>query len=160
MMFDYSSRLICSNRYGNVCPFHALVSSLMEPAFDKSTNTGFRHFTNAAQFSWQGLRNCFANEAAFRQELAVLVLLTPLGIWISSSIFEFALLLGFSLVVLVAELLNSAIEAAVDRVSLEHHELAGRAKDYGSAAVAVALLGAGLVWLSLLLTKLGITNVF
>jgi diacylglycerol kinase (ATP) len=117
------------------------------PHFDKTANTGFRHLANSTRFSIQGLASAIKHEAAFRQELALLVVLTPIGLWISSSIADFVVLMFVLLFVLVVELLNSGIEAVVDRVGVEHHELSGRAKDFGSAAVMLSLLMAGMVWL-------------
>ena len=125
-----------------------------EPFFDKSENTGLTHFRNAAKFSAQGFREAFRRESAFRQELAVLAVLTPLAIWMSGSVLDFVALMGVAGFVLTVELLNSAIEAAVDRVGTDHHELAGLAKDYGSAAVFMSLTGAGIVWLAFLWQKL------
>jgi diacylglycerol kinase (ATP) len=105
---------------------------------------------NAAGYSWKGLRSTFKHEQAFRQELAVLVIVVPLGLWLGNTGVEKGLLIGSWLVVMVVELLNSAIEAVVDRVGTEHHKLAGRAKDMGSAAVFMALILAALIWLLIL----------
>jgi diacylglycerol kinase (ATP) len=132
------------------------VSSDKEPYFDKASNTGWTHFFNAAKFSLKGLREAFRRESAFRQELAILVILIPLGIWISQSVLDFVILMAVSGMVLVVELLNSAIEAAVDRAGTERHELAGLAKDYGSAAVMMSLAVSGMVWLTFLLQRIGI----
>lgn len=93
-------------------------------------------------------------EAAFRQELLLAAVLVPLGMWLGQNSMERALLAGSVLMVLVVELLNSAVEAAIDRVSPEIHELAKRAKDYGSAAVMIALATAALIWVLLLLPRL------
>ena len=117
-------------------------------------NTGFRRILNATRYSLEGLAAAMRHEAAFRQELIIVVLLTPAGLWLGSSGVERALLVGSLLMVLVVELLNSAVEAAVDRVSLEEHPLAKRAKDMGSAAVMVALAGAGLLWAIVLAARL------
>ena len=117
-------------------------------------NTGFRRILNATRYSLEGLAAAMRHEAAFRQELIIVVLLTPVGLWLGSSGVERALLVGSLLMVLVVELLNSAVEAAVDRVSLEEHPLAKRAKDMGSAAVMVALAGAGLLWAIVLAARL------
>ena len=114
--------------------------------FDKSSNTGIRHLINATRFSMHGLKSAFMHESAFRQELALLVCLIPVGLIISSSLKEFVLLMAVSVFVLVVELLNSAIEAVVDRISVEHHPKSELAKDYGSAATMMALLIAGSVW--------------
>jgi diacylglycerol kinase (ATP) len=105
----------------------------------------------AAGYSWKGLRSTFKHEQAFRQELAVLVLVVPLGLWLGTSGLECALLIGSWLLVIIVEILNSSIEAVVDRVGTERHKLAGRAKDMGSAAVLVAILFALVIWLGILL---------
>lgn len=102
----------------------------------------------AMRYSWQGLAAACRHEAAFRQELALLVVLTPLAFWVSSSVGELLLLLGVVVLVLIVELLNSAIEAVADAVTLEHHPLIGRAKDLGSAAVFLAISLAVAVWLA------------
>jgi diacylglycerol kinase (ATP) len=94
------------------------------------------------------------HEAAFRQELLLAAVLVPVGIWLGEDGVERALLAGSVLLVLVVELLNSAVEATVDRASPEDHPLAKRAKDLGSAAVMVALAAAALVWLLVLLPRL------
>ena len=114
--------------------------------FDKSSNTGIRHLINATRFSMHGLKSAFMHESAFRQELALLVCMIPVGLIISPSPKEFVLLMAVSVFVLVVELLNSAIEAAVDRIGMEHHPKSELAKDYGSAATMMALLIAGSVW--------------
>ncbi len=100
----------------------------------------------AASYSAAGLAAAFKNEAAFRQELALFVVLAPLGFWLGNDGVERALLVGSLVLVLIVELLNSAIEAAVNRVGSEPHELSGRAKDLGSAAVFVSLLLVVIVW--------------
>lgn len=98
------------------------------------------------KFSAQGFRSAWQHEAAFRQELVLVVLMTPLAIWLGGTIVETALLIAVLLLVLIVELFNSAIEAAIDRHGDEHHELSGRAKDMGSAAVFVVLVIVVLVW--------------
>lgn len=108
--------------------------------------TGLRRLINATRYSADGLRAAFRHEDAFRQELLGCLLLVPLALWLGDTGVERALMIGALLVVLVVELVNSAIEAAVDRISLENHLLAKRAKDIGSAAVMVALLNVLLVW--------------
>lgn len=100
--------------------------------------------------SFKGLQAAFINEAAFRQELMFSVILIPLGIWLGENGVERALLVGAILLVMIVELINSGIEAVVDRISGEHHELSGRAKDVGSAAVLVALINVVAVWLLVL----------
>lgn len=116
--------------------------------------TGLRRILNATRYSLDGLAAALRHEDAFRQELMLVAVLVPLGLWLGNDGVERALLAGSVLMVLVVELLNSAVEAVVDRVSLEDHELAKRAKDYGSAAVMLALATTGIVWLVLLLPRL------
>ena len=100
---------------------------------------------NAARWSLDGLR-AGLSEAAFRQELVLAAVLVPLGLYLGSNGSARALLVGSVLLVLIVELANSAIEAAVDRISLEEHPLAKRAKDLGSAAVMLSLLNVATVW--------------
>lgn len=115
-------------------------------------NTGIKRLRNACIFSWQGMRAAFRYEAAFRQEVFILILAVPLALWLGNSPVEKILLIGSILLVMIVELLNSAIEAVVDRISNEWSELAGRAKDMASAAVFVAMLNAGLIWIFILFT--------
>jgi diacylglycerol kinase (ATP) len=112
----------------------------------KPGNTGFTRLVNATVFSIRGLYAALRHEAAFRQELGFAVVMTPLAFWIGESTVEIALLISCLLIVLIVELLNSAIEAVVDRVSTEEHELSGRAKDLGSAAVFVSLANVIIIW--------------
>jgi len=105
---------------------------------------------NAARNSLAGVAAAARNEGAFQVELAVCVVLLPLGLWLGGTGVERALLVSSVLIVLCAELVNTALEAAVDRISLEIHPLAKRAKDIGSAAVLLALVNAGAVWLLVL----------
>ena len=107
---------------------------------------GLRRILNAFGFSMAGFRACFRHEEAFRQEVYVLLLLVPLGIWLGEGPIERALLIGSLLIVPIVELLNSAVEANVDRVGLERHELSRRAKDIASAAVFLSIVLAVLVW--------------
>lgn len=116
--------------------------------------TGMRRVINAARYSLEGLAAAARHEDAFRQELILAAVLVPLGLWLGADGVERALLVGSVLMVLVVELLNSAVEATVDRVSLEDHQLAKRAKDIGSAAVMMSLLTVGVVWLLVLLPRL------
>ncbi len=108
--------------------------------------TGLRRLVNAARYSSEGLAAAFRNEDAFRQEVFAACVLIPLAIWLGNSGTERALMSCAVLLVLIVELLNSALEATVDRISLQHHPLAKRAKDIGSAAVMIALTNALLVW--------------
>jgi diacylglycerol kinase (ATP) len=106
-----------------------------------------RRLLGATTYSWQGLKACFKHEEAFRVEVFFAILLMPLALVISSTLVELVLLIGSVLLVLIVELLNSAIEAVVDRVGVEPHELAGRAKDQGSAAVMLAMGVFFITWL-------------
>ena len=107
----------------------------------------------ATKWSLQGLRAAWLNESSFRLEVYLFVVLAPLGLWLGASAIERALLLGSCLLVLSIELLNSAIEAVIERYGAEHHELAGRAKDMGSAAVFVLMMNVLLVWGAILLPR-------
>jgi diacylglycerol kinase (ATP) len=121
----------------------------------KPGRTGLTRVLHATRYSWQGLSAAFKHEAAFRQELALAIILTPLAIWLTTDAVELGLLIGSLLLVLVVELINSAIEAIVDRFGDEIHELSGRAKDIGSAAVFISLLNVALIWGLLLYKHLG-----
>jgi len=109
-------------------------------------NRGLTRAWHAAKNSWCGLVYAFLEESAFRQELSLFVLLTPLALFLPIGYLEKALLISSLIMVLVVELLNSSVEAAIDRISFEHHDLSKRAKDFGSAAVMLALLIALLMW--------------
>ena len=114
----------------------------------KPGNTGMRRIFNATIYSMQGFAHAWRNEAAFRQELLLTLALTPIALWLGRSPLERALLIGVCLVMLIVELLNSAIEAAIDRHGDEQHTLSGAAKDLGSAAVFVSLVLVAVVWTS------------
>ncbi len=107
---------------------------------------GLRRIWNATLYSRDGLLAAWRHEAAFRQELLLVAPLLPLGLYLGNNGIERALLVGSLLLILIAELVNSAVEAVVDRVSSEHHDLSKRAKDLGSAAVMLSLLNAAVVW--------------
>ncbi|EHK8998817.1 diacylglycerol kinase [Vibrio vulnificus] len=113
----------------------------------KPGNTGIKRIIKATGYSIQGLKAAFKHEAAVRQEFALLVVAIALATWLDVSILERITLLAVVVLVLIVELMNSAVEAVVDRIGVEHHELSGRAKDIGSAAVLVALIFAGFTWL-------------
>jgi diacylglycerol kinase (ATP) len=114
-----------------------------------------RRVWRAAGYSISGLKAALVNEAAFRQEMALFVLLAPLGLWLGRDGVERSLLVGSLVLVLVVELLNSAVEAAVNRIGNEPHELSGRAKDIASAAVFLSLLLVALVWVLVLFDRFG-----
>ncbi|MEM6511463.1 MAG: diacylglycerol kinase [Pseudomonadota bacterium] len=112
----------------------------------KPDNTGFLRVIRAAKYSAQGFAHAWRHESAFRQELTLAVIMAPIAVWLGRTPMERTLLISVCLLVLLTELLNSAIEAAIDRFGEELHELSGRAKDLGSAAVTIALMICGLVW--------------
>ena len=112
----------------------------------KPGNTGIRRLLRAIVYSVQGFVHAFRHEAAFRQELALTVVLVPAALWLGRDVIERAMLVAVLFFVLAVELLNSAVEAAVDRHGDEHHELSGAAKDLGSAAVFVSLTIVVVVW--------------
>lgn len=112
----------------------------------KPDHRGIAHVLYAFGYSLKGLRAAFRHEEAFRLELIAVVVMLPLGLWLGTDGVERALLVGTLLLVLIVELVNSAVEAVVDRVGSEHHKLSGRAKDIGSAAVFMALGNVAVVW--------------
>lgn len=113
-------------------------------------NRGPIRALQAARYSWKGLKSAFKYEEAFRQELLLACIAIPVAFFVPASVNERMALIAVSILVLIVELLNSGIEAVVDRVGMEEHELAGRAKDMGSAAVMLTLLLWALVWLGIL----------
>lgn len=108
----------------------------------------------AAIWSMQGLRAAWLHESSFRLEVYLLILLTPMALWLGETAIERVLLIGSGLLVLAAELLNSSIEAVIERYGAEYHELAGRAKDMGSAAVFVLMMNVLLCWGLILVPRL------
>lgn len=108
---------------------------------------GVARALKAARYSFQGLSSAWRHEEAFRQEVVLAALMLPFAFVIGEGFLERGLLIGSLLLVLVVELLNSAIEAITDRIGTEHHELSGRAKDLGSAAVMLVLILAGGLWM-------------
>ncbi|MDY0621235.1 diacylglycerol kinase [Pasteurella multocida] len=108
--------------------------------------TELTHLIKATGYSLKGLKSAVKFETAFRHELLAALFLVPLAFWLGENGIEIALMLGSLLLVLAFELINSAIEAVVDRISLDHHELSGRAKDFGSASVFIAMVNVVVVW--------------
>ena len=113
--------------------------------------TGVTRLLNAFGYSCAGLREAYRNEDAFRQEITLAVILIPLAFWLENSMLGRAMMIACVMLVIIVELVNSAIEATVDRISLDDHNLAKRAKDIGSAAVLLSLLNLVIVWLLVLL---------
>ena len=123
----------------------------MEAESPYKGQTGLRRLLSATRTSLEGFAAAVRHEDAFRQELCLAVLLVPAGLWLGRDGLERAMLVAAVLFVLVVELLNSAVEATVDRISFDNHHLAKRAKDIGSAAVMLAIATAAAVWLLILI---------
>ncbi|QFI39965.1 diacylglycerol kinase [Moritella marina ATCC 15381] len=118
-------------------------------ATDSSGKPGFTGLTRvikATQYSFKGLRAAFKHESAIRQELLLLIIFAPIALTLDITNVEKILLVASLVLVIIVELINSAIEAVVDRIGTEHHELSGRAKDIGSAAVFVSLCLSAFIW--------------
>jgi diacylglycerol kinase (ATP) len=112
----------------------------------KRSRKGFIRLIDATRFSIYGFKAAWRDEAAFRQELIAVLILLPLAFWLGTTALQRAVLIFSALLMLIVELLNSAIEAVVDRIGLEDHPLSGQAKDMGSAAILVTLIAGGAVW--------------
>lgn len=138
------------------CQFKYLYNSITKTKdsifhMAKTGATGITRIINAAGYSWLGFKAAYRHEAAFRQELGLILILTPVALYFGQSYADKATLIASLLFILLVEILNSALEAIVDRHGDEIHELSGRAKDMGSAAVFLAFTIAGLVWYSVLI---------
>lgn len=120
---------------------------------DIPKHTGLTRVFRALFNSFAGFRSAYQTEAAFRQELWLALLLIPASFWAGNTVIERLLLVGSVLLVLIVELLNSAIEAVVDRISVERHDLSKHAKDVGSAAVLLSLINCAAVWAGILLFR-------
>ncbi|BED90499.1 diacylglycerol kinase [Pseudoalteromonas sp. MM1] len=120
----------------------------------KPNGLGIKRIFKATYCSYLGFKAAFIEEAAFRQELLLSIILLPISFWLASSVLHWALLVSTLLIILIVELLNSAIETLTDRVSTERHVLSGRAKDMGSAAVTLSLMILTIVWGASLYIKL------
>ena len=113
---------------------------------EKQSATGLRRLIKATGYSLAGLKAAWVHEEAFRLETLIVVVMTPLALWLGEDSVERVLMIGSLLLLLITELVNSGIEAAVDRMGQEHHELSGRAKDIASATVFVAVINIAVVW--------------
>ncbi|MFK5950289.1 MAG: diacylglycerol kinase [Methylococcales bacterium] len=111
---------------------------------------GLKRFINAIFFSFAGFKATWIHEEAFRQEVLAFIIAVPLAFWLTNNNIERVLLIASVVLVMIVELLNSAVEAVVDRVGVEYHELAGRAKDIGSAAVMLSIMLAIATWILIL----------
>lgn len=125
--------------------------SPLNGSVDRPKLAGFRRLVLAFVNSWKGFRGAFRSEAAFRQEVALAVVMLPLGVYLGKTPVEKALLVASVLLVLIVELLNTGIETVVDRIGLERHELSGLAKDVGSTAVLLSFAVLIVIWGFLLL---------
>ncbi len=112
----------------------------------KQGKTGIRRLIHATGYSFRGLAAAFRNEAAFRQELLLVAVLLPVSFWLAADAIQWAILAAPLFILLIVELLNSAVESTIDRIGEERHELSGRAKDMGSAAVLLSLLLIAATW--------------
>ncbi|MCX2803208.1 diacylglycerol kinase [Microbulbifer thermotolerans] len=126
---------------------------MQEEFANKPGKTGITRLIDATCYSWQGLLAAWRNEAAFRQEVTLAVFLIPLALWLGDSGVERAMMIGATLLVMIVELLNSAVEAAIDRIGPEKHPLSKFAKDTGSAAVSLSLLLWLFTWGCILLPR-------
>ncbi len=137
--------------YCHIDPNPKLINPLLtdtcKPAMNKpEINSGLHHFTNAVKFSYQGVIATFKTEVAFRQESFIAIFALPASFWLADTVVEWILLVSSFLLVMLVEIINSAIEATVDRFGKEYHVLSGKAKDAGSAAVAFAMAIAVITW--------------
>ena len=112
----------------------------------EAKDTIIAHILNAFIWSMAGIKAAWKNEQAFRWEAAIVLLMMPVGLWLGRTAVEWALLIASSMSILITELLNSAVEAVVDRIGPERHELSKRAKDLGSAAAFISMITAAIVW--------------
>ena len=119
-------------------------------AYNQNPNH-FKRLYKATGYSIAGLKSTYEHEQAFRLEVYILAVLIPLAIWLAQTPLEWVLMLGSWIFVMIVEMLNSAVEAAIDRIGMEKHELSGRAKDIGSAAVMVSVFLAIGIWVAVLL---------
>ena len=122
----------------------------MEKGVSENNSKGIKRISNAFIFSLEGFKACFKTEEAFRQEIYLAAFMIPMAFWIGNGAIEHCLLVGSVFLVLIVEILNSAIERAIDRISFEKHDLSKEAKDMGSAAVFLMLLLCGFVWVTII----------
>lgn len=113
---------------------------------EKRSRSGAARLVDATRYSMRGLTSAWCNESAFRQELVVIIIMLPVAFWLGTTAVQRSLLVLSALLILIVELLNSSIEATVDRVGTEEHPLSAQAKNMGSAAVLIALIAAAAVW--------------
>ncbi len=119
---------------------------------EKQQVKGIKRLIMASKYSWQGYRAAYQHEEAFRQEVWLFIIAIPLSLWLADNAIEWILLIGSIILLMIVELLNSAIEATIDRIGSEFHTLSGRAKDMGSGAVLLAIGNCLMIWLVIILT--------
>lgn len=119
---------------------------------NKTGNKGFKRIINATKYSIDGIKSTWQTEEAFRQESLATIILLPLSFWVADSVIEWLLLVVTLLLLLLVEIINSSIEAVVDRFGHDWHELSKKAKDAGSAAVSIAIVIAVITWVAILFT--------
>lgn len=124
-----------------------------QPQMNKPGRRGLPRLMDATRYSMRGFRAAWTHEEGFRTECVLLLLLAPAAVWLAQTGIEFVLLIGSCLMVMLAEVINSAIESVVDRVGLERHPLSGQAKDLGSAAVFICMMMVLLVWGTIAFTR-------
>lgn len=134
-------------------PFVNFSPSDMEPVSEFKSKSGLKRILSAFFYSLDGLKSAWRHEHAFRQELALFAVGTVVALALHISAFEKLMLIGVLVLILIVELINSALEAVVDRVSLERHPLSKNAKDFGSAAVLLACLLAAAAWAVVLVDR-------
>ena len=120
-----------------------------------NTRRGLERLVAATGFSVAGIRAAWRSEEAFRLEMLAAIVMLPLAFWLGADAVQRSLLFGTVLIVLIVELLNTAVEYTIDRIGTDHHKLSGHAKDMGSAAVLISLLLCGLTWSSVIWERLG-----
>ena len=131
-----------------------MMNSHTEPPINKPKPQGWKRMFSTIRYSISGLKAAWRYEESFRQQSFVALLALPMSFFLARNWVEYVLLLGSLVFVLIIELLNSSLETIVDRISTEHHELSGRAKDLGSAAAMLVMLMAGFIWGTLLIMRL------
>lgn len=132
----------------------AMDSEAEKPRTSMNQNSGLMRLVSATRYSMSGLIAAWRSEAAFRQEVVAAAILLPTALWLGNNAVERALLAGTVMLVLIVELLNTAVECTIDRIGTDHHRLSGRAKDMGSAAVLISLLLWALTWGGIVLERL------
>ena len=133
---------------------NTMMNANKEPPLNKPKPQGWKRMFSTIRYSILGFKAAWQYEESFRQQLIIASLALPFSIFIARNWVEYVILLSSLTLVLIVELLNSALETTVDRISTEHHELSGRAKDLGSAAAMLVMVMTGIIWISLIVLRL------